>query len=352
MHDLYEGTDVERAEPSAEDVRKLREMFAGYHVSQALYVMAELGIADLLRTGARDSEDLAQTTNSHPPTLYRVLRFLAAQGVLSEVAPHRFALTTVGAPLRSDVSGSVRTLFRYLLTDFHWQPWGRLLETVRTGATPFEQVYGMTSFEYLDQHPEAAALFSQGLSTVTRTSGPAVATAYEFSKVGTVVDVGGSEGQLLAVILQQYPHARGILFDRPTAVSTAHALLTSAGVADRCSITTGSFFEAIPSGGDVYILRHILHDWSDERCLAILRICRATLAPHARLLIIERSVAENAKLPLSVLHADLEMLVMCGGQERTVGQYADLLASACFRLTGAIATGEEPPHAIYEAIPA
>jgi hypothetical protein len=210
----------------------------------------------------------------------------------------------------------------------------------------------MTSFEYLDQHPEAAILFSQGLSTGTLTSGPSLATAYDFSGLGTVVDVGGSEGQVLVAILKRYPHLRGILFDRPSAVSTAQGLLTSAGVADRCSITTGNFFEAIPPDGDAYILRHILHDWSDERCLAILRVCRAELARHARLLVIERSVAEDAQLPSSVLHADLEMLVMCGGQERTKPQYAELLAEAGFRLTDARATGEEPSHTIYEAVPA
>ena len=179
-----------------------------------------------------------------------------------------------------------------------------------------------------------------------------MAAAYDFSKLDTVVDVGGSEGALLAVILKHYPNLRGILFDRPAAVSTAQALLTGAGVADRCSISPGSFFEAIPAGGDAYILRHILHDWSDERCVAILRVCRPTLTPDARLLIIERSVAEDAQLPLSVLHADLEMLVMCGGQERTEAHYAELLRDAGFRLTNAIATGEEPPHTIYEAIPA
>jgi hypothetical protein len=352
MQKMHDRTEAEYVESSADDVRQLREMYAGHHISQALYVMAELGIADLLRNGARDSDELARSTNSHSPTLFRVLRFLAAQGILSEVAPGSFALTTLGAPLRSDVSGSLRPLFRYLLNDFHWLPWGRLLETVRTGATPFGQIYGMTSFEYLDQHPESATLFSQGLSTGTLTSGPITATAYDFSRVGTVVDVGGSEGQLLVAILERYTHLRGILFDRPAAVSTARALLTSAGVASRCSITTGNFFEAIPPDGDAYILRHILHDWSDERCLAILRVCRAALAPHARLLIIERSVAEDAQLPLSVLHADLEMLVMCGGQERTQAQYAELLAEAGFRLTDAIATGEEPSHTVYEAVPA
>jgi len=351
MQELQERSEAQRAEPTADDVRNLREMCAGHHVAQALYVMAELGIADLLRYGARDSDDLAQSTNSHAPTLYRVLRLLTAQGVLAEVAPRRFALTRLGTPLRSDVHGSLRPLFRYLLNDFHWLPWGRLLETVRTGATAFALTYGMTSFDYLDQHPEAAALFSQGLSTITSTAGPAVAAAYDFSRLGTVVDVGGSEGQLLVAILKRYPHLRGILFDRPAAVSTAGALLTSAGVGDRCSIVTGSFFEAIPPGADAYILRHILHDWSDERCLTILRVCRAALAPHARLLIIERSVAADAHLPLSVLHADLEMLVMCGGQERTQVQYDHLLAESGFRMTNAIASGEEPPHIIYEALP-
>lgn len=173
-----------------------------------------------------------------------------------------------------------------------------------------------------------------------------------FSTLDTVVDVGGSEGQLLVAILERYSHLRGILFDRPAAVSTAPALLASAGVSDRCSIVTGSFFECVPSGGDAYILRHILHDWSDEQCLAILHVCREALAPKARLLIVERTMLEDAQIPMNVLHADLEMLVMCGGKERTQAQYARLLADAGFRLTNAVATGEEPPHTIYEAVPA
>jgi hypothetical protein len=210
----------------------------------------------------------------------------------------------------------------------------------------------MTLFDYFDQHPDATALESQAMSSVTAVSGPRTASAYDFSTLGTVVDVGGSEGQLLAAILKRYSHLRGILFDRPAAVSKAPALLGSAGVADRCSIVTGSFFESIPSGGDAYILRHILHDWSDERCRAILHVCRESLAPKARLLIVERTMLEDAEIPMSVLHADLEMLVMCGGQERTQAHYARLLGETGFRLTNAVATGEEPPHNIYEAVPA
>jgi hypothetical protein len=353
MKTLRDPAEVERREPSAEDARKLREMFSGYHVSQALYVMAELGIADLLQEGVWDSDVLARSTQSHAPTLYRIMRFLAGVGVFEEVAPRRFTLTLLGAPLRSNVPGSLRSLFRFWLqSDAHWLPWGRLLETVRTGAPAFELVHGMTIFDYFDQHEDAALLESQAMSSVTAVSGPGTASAYDFSTLGTVVDVGGSEGQLLAAILKRYSHLRGILFDRPAAVSNAPALLASAGVADRCSILTGSFFESIPSGGDAYILRHILHDWSDERCRAILHVCREALAPKARLLIVERTMVENAQIPTSVLQADLEMLVISGGQERTQAHYARLLADCGFRLTNAVATGEEPPHTIYEAVPA
>jgi hypothetical protein len=356
MKTMRDPAEVERRQPSAEDSRKLREMFRGYHVSQALYVVAELGIADLLREGVQDTDDLARSTQSHAPTLYRIMRFLAGLGVFEEVAPRRFELTLLGAPLCSDAPRSLRSLFRFwLLRDAHWLPWGRLLETVRTGATSFDLVHGMTLFDYYDQHPDATAgvslLEAQAMSSVTAVSGPGTASAYDFSTLGTVVDVGGSEGQLLAAILERYSQLRGILFDRPAAVSTAPALLARAGVAVRCSIVTGSFFESVPSDGDAYILRHILHDWSDERCLAILRVCREALPPRARLLIVERTMLEDAQIPMDVLHADLEMLVMCGGKERTRAQYARLLTDAGFRLTNTVATGEEPPHTIYEAIP-
>jgi hypothetical protein len=250
----------------------------------------------------------------------------------------------------------LRSLFRFwLLRDAHWLPWGRLLETVHTGATAFELVHGMTLFDYYDRHSDATAglslLEAQAMSSVTAVSGPGTASAYDFSRLDTVVDVGGSEGQLLVAILKRYSHLRGILFDRPAVVSTAPALLARAGVADRCSIVTGSFFESVPSGGDAYILRHILHDWSDARCLAILHVCRESLPPKAKLLIVERTVEENTQIPMSILHADVEMLVMCGGQERTQAHYARLLTDAGFRLTNAVATGEDPPHTMYESIP-
>jgi hypothetical protein len=347
---MSDPTTVEDGQPSAEDTRKLVEVFGGYRVSQALYVMAELGIADLLRGGPQHGDHLAQATGSHPPTLYRVLRFLAAHGILKEVEPRRFALTSLGAPLRSDVPSSPRASFRHLLSESSWIPWGRLLHAVRTGETPFRLVNEMTSYDHLDQHPEAAALFSQALSAVTVVSGPGTATAYDFSPFRTVVDIGGSQGQLLAAILGRYPHLQGILFDRPAAASAAPAVLAKAGVADRCAIVTGDFFEAIPSGGDAYILRHILHNWSDEQSVAILKVCRAALGTGARLLIIERTVDEDAPMPRSMLEADLQMMVICGGQERTRAQYAALLAEASFHLTDAMPTGEQPPHTLYEAV--
>jgi O-methyltransferase domain/Dimerisation domain len=349
---MPDPTAVEDGQPTGEDARKFAELFAGYRVSQSLYVMAELGIADLLRDGPRDSDDLAQATEAHPPTLYRVLRFLAAHGILEEVVPHRFALTSLGTMLRSDVRGSRRASTRMQLQEAQWRPWGHLLQTVRTGETAFDLVHGMTFFERLDHHPEEAVLFSQAMSTVTAFSGGGTAIAYDFAAIGTLVDIGRSQGQLLAAILGRYQHLQGVLFDRPAAISTAPALLAEAGVADRCEIVPGSFFETVPSGGDAYILRHILHDWSDEACVAILKVCRAAVAPESRLLIIERTVASDGQTPLSVLYADLEMLVNVGGQERTRDQYSTLLAAADFRLTDAIPTGEQPPHMIYEAVPA
>jgi len=176
MVTMHDPAASGRDRPSAQDARRLQEFFGGYRVSQAIYVMAELGIADLLRDGAQDSDNLAHATESHPPTLYRVLRFLAAHGILEEVAPHRFALTSLGAPLRSEVPGSPRALVRHLLSERSWAPWGRLLDPVRTGETPFGLVHGMTSFDHLDQHAEAAVLFSQALSTATVVSGSGTAT--------------------------------------------------------------------------------------------------------------------------------------------------------------------------------
>jgi O-methyltransferase domain len=305
-------------------------------MSQAVYVATRLGIPDLLADGPRDIEELAHETGSHLPSLRRVLAALAAVGVLDKIGPCRFALTDVGGGLRTGVPGSVRPAVLFLLNESHWRPWGHLLHTVRTGQTAFEHAHGASLFEYLARHPEEADLFNKGMAGNSPAHARLVAAAYDFSRMSLVVDVAGGRGRLLATILESNPHLRGILFDLPRIVEDARQLINDAGVADRCEFVGGNFFEAVPEGGNAYILRNIIHDWEDDQAVAILTTCRRAMADGARLILVERYVAEDPREAPLVHHADLEMLVNVGGLERTTDEYGKLLARCGLRLVQTI----------------
>jgi hypothetical protein len=233
-------------------------------------VAARLGIPDLLAEGPRDVEELAHETGSHAPSLHRVLAALASVGVLDKVGPRQFALTEVGFGLRTGVPGSARPSVLFLLNESHWRPWGHLLQTVRTGRTAFELAHGVGLFEFLAQHPVEADLFNKGMAGNSPAHARLVASSYDFSQLRMVVDVAGGRGRLLATILESNAHLRGILFDLPQVIEDARQVIGDAGVADRCAFAGGSFFEAVPEGGDAYILRNIIHDWQDDQAVAIL----------------------------------------------------------------------------------
>ena len=272
--------------------------------------------------------------------------------MLDKVGPQRFALTSVGARLRTGVPGSLRPSVLFLLNESHWRPWGHLLHTVRTGETAFDHVHGTGLFDYLAGHPEVAALFNAGMLGNSPDHARLVAATYDFSRMSLVVDVGGGRGRLLATILERNPRLRGILFDQPHVIEDARQILDEAGVADRCELVGGSFFDAVPAGGDAYILRNIIHDWEDDQAVAILTTCRRAMADGARLLLVERYLATDPHEALLVLHADLEMLVNVGGRERTTDEYATLLARSGLRLTKTISLGTTPAamgHHLIEA---
>jgi hypothetical protein len=337
---------------SPAQLRELQRLLSGYRVSQAIYVAAELGIADRLTDGPKGSDELALATGAHAPSLERVLRFLAGVGLLSEVAPGRFALTPLGAGLRADVPGSLRPMTLLLLGESHWRPWGHLLHSVRTGETAFHHVHGMGLFDYLGQHPDTAAVFHDAMTANTAMSGTAVTSAYDFSGVERLVDVGGGHGLLLATVLWAYPTMRGVLFDVPTVAAGAAAVLEEAGVADRCEIVGGNFFEAVAPGGDAYILRQIIHDWNDAKAAAILRNCRSAMRQSGRLLVVERAVGADLREGLPVLHLDLQMLVNVGGLQRTEAEYGALFAEAGFRLTRVVPLGDAAQFSVFEGAPA
>jgi hypothetical protein len=309
---------------------EIRRLVEGYQVSQAIHVAATLGLADLLARGARASDELAEATGTHAGSLYRLLRALASVGVLREL-DRRFELTPLGEPLRSDVPDSIAGWAAFIGRPYHWQAWAELLHSVRTGENAFQHVHGTDVWTYRAARPEESAIFDRAMTSLSRQSNEAVLAAYDFDQFKTLVDVGGGNGALLAAVLAGHPKLRGVLFDQPHVVSGAQTILESAGVADRCLIISGSFFDSVPDGGDGYILSRVIHDWEDEESVRILRNVRRAIAEDGRLVLIERVLGppnegRDAKF------RDLLMLVSPGGRERTREEYADLLQQSGFAL--------------------
>jgi SAM-dependent methyltransferase len=323
-------------------------MTSGHVIAQALYVVAELGVADLLTTGPRNSAEIAQAVGAHPPTLYRVLRTLASLGVFVEQEDQTFGLTPLGATLRSDVPGSVRA-WALVNCGFSWRAYGELLYSVKTGQPGFERAYGMSVFEYTARHPEAMAVFGKMLIEFSEKEVAAVASAYSLSDVKWLVDVGGGSGNLLAALVEANPHMRGTVFERPPVAEAAVQWLHAAGLSHRCDVLEGDFFESVPTGGDVYVLSHVIHDWDEAHCLMLLENCRRAMGPAGRLLIVEMVLpGPNEPSPGRLL--DLIMLANTPrGQERTIEEYRDLLGRADFRLTRIVPTAS--PVSVIEAIP-
>jgi O-methyltransferase domain len=266
------------------------------------------------------------------------------------MAPRQFALTGLGAGLRADVSGSVRSIVLMLLDESKWEAWGRLMYSVRTGETAFDHVHGIGMFDYLHAHPDSAAIFNAAMTSNTAQSGAGITGAYDFSGIRRLVDVGGGHGLLLATVLQGYPAMHGVLFDRPEVTAGAAALLEEAGVAERCEVVSGDFFAAV-APGDAYILRQIVHDWDDARATAILANCRRTMQGPGRVLVVERAIASDYRQALQVLHIDLEMLVNLGGLQRTEAEYRALFAAAGLQLSAVVPLGDPQQFSVFEGVP-
>jgi len=322
-------------------------MMTGYWVSQSIYIAAKLGVADLLADGPRPVEALATATESHAPSLYRVLRALASVGIFTEESPHTFALTPIASLLRTGTPDSMAAL-AIMYAEEQYRAWGNALHSVRTGETAFEHHFGMSYFAYLAQHPASDRVFNQAMTGYTHQVASAVADTYDFSAFGSVVDVGGSYGTLLAAILQRNPTARGILFDQPHVAAAAGEQLAKNGVAERCTTVGGDFFVEIPAGGDVYLLAQILHDWDDERSTAILRQCRRAIPEYGKLLVIEL-VLPPGEEPFIGKWLDLHMLVLLGARERTEAEYGALFRDTGFELTRVVPTPAGP--SVVEAVP-
>ena len=315
---------------------QLIQMGTGYWVSRLVGAAASLGLADHLANGPKSAADLAGPTGTNPRALHRLMRSLAGLGILSQDGGDKFALTELGDALRSDAPGSARSTILAMGT-WMWKAFGEFQYSLETGKTAMEKVFGMPVFDYLAQHPKESAQFSEAMVGIHGPEPPAVAEAYDFSSVGSIVDVGGATGNMLAHILARYPQPRGVLFDRSHVVAEAPALLRSRGVEDRVSIEPGNFFEHVPPGGDVYILSHIIHDWNQDQCLTILGNCRKALKPGARLLIVEFVLPEGNTPHFGKL-VDMVMLAIPGGEERTAAEYDTLLKTAGLKMTRVVPT--------------
>lgn len=321
---------------SPQPANSLLQMMTGYWCSQAIYVAAKLGIADLLVDGPMRCQDLAAATHSHAPSLQRVLRALASVGVFTESAPQQYALTPMAALLQTTAPGSMHAL-AIVYGDELFRAWGDFLYSVQTGQPAFEHHFGTGPFDYYAQHPEADRKFNEAMIGYSNQVASAVVAGYDFAPFGAVVDVGGGYGTILAAILHAHRTAQGILFDLPHVVADAEGFLTAAGVASRCTRVGGDFFEAVPPGGDAYLLSQILHDWDDERSVAILKQCRQAMPEHGKLLVVE-IVAPSGEEPSFGKWLDLHMLAITGGRERTAGEYDTLFQATGFALTRVIPT--------------
>jgi O-methyltransferase domain/Dimerisation domain len=323
----------------------LQQMSNGYWGTQILSVAATLGIADLLADGPQGVEALAAATDTHAPSLHRLMRALSGLGVVKEIKSGVYETTPLGECLGSGSPDALRA--RAILNGGLWYTaWGGLLHSVRTGQTAFDHMTGKTFFEYLAADGEATDVFNEAMASSTEGAASAVARTYDFSGARTIVDVGGGTGMFLAGILRANPQAQGVLLERPDAATTADELLGSVGMRQRCNVVAGNFFTAVPAGGDVYILSWVLHDWDDERSIAILGNCRQAMTPDARLLVIEQVIPPGNEPSLSKLY-DLHMLVLSGGRERCEDEYRDLLAAAGLDLVRIIPT--DVPRSIIEA---
>ncbi len=319
--------------------QQLDQMITGYWTSQAIYAAAKFGIADLLKDGSRSVEQLAEASSTNADALYRVLRALASIGIFAESRPKEFSLTPLAEPLRSDVEGSKRAL-ALMSGDEQFQAWSEIAYSIQTGNTAFEKVFGKPIFDYLSEKSEKARIFDAAMTGIHGRETGDVLDAYDFSGIEVLADIGGGNGSNIMSILQQHPTMKGVLFDLPHVVERAQEQIEAAGVSDRCQLIGGNFFESVPQGADAYLMRHIVHDWDDEKSLTILRNCHSAMPADGKLLVVE-SVIPPGNQPFAGKFLDLVMLLIPGGKERTAAEYRTLFNEAGFELARIVPTNTE-----------
>jgi hypothetical protein len=324
------------------------QLLNGAHVAGAVACLAQLGIPDLVEAGPRSTEDLANQVAAQPQALYRLMRATASVGVLSEGPDGKFSETPMSAVLRRNANPSLRGLAIMGGREWHGRGWSHLEYCVRTGKQALDHIYGLHTFEFFKQHPEEARIFDDTMTGLSMIDGPAVANAYNFDGIRSIVDVGGGHGALLAVILARNPQIQGTLYDAPHVVEGAmNGPLQP--LKERCVFTSGDMFSSIPSGADAYIMKHIIHDWPDDLCCKILKACRENVNQGGKLLVVDSVIRPGNEFSPSKF-LDLQMLIFPGGRERTEQEFRDLFAAAGWRLTRIIPTAAA--DSIVEGVPA
>lgn len=309
------------------DRLELMQMTIGYWVSKSIYCAARLKIADQLAQGPRTTAQLAAGAGCHEESLHRLLRALASLGIFRETKARTFELTPKAELLRSDNPEGIRE-FAVMANDMLFEAWGDILHSVRTGEGAVQKRFGTGFFEMLSKDPEAAATFDRAMEQIHGAEAQLMLEFYDWKRFRHIVDVGGGSGHTLYSILEACPDARGTLFDLPGVVERART--SNHASAKRCAFEGGSFFETIAPGGDCYFMRHILHDWSDEDSVRILRACRKAMRPGTPLLVVEKAIPEGNDPEFAKL-LDMNMLAI-GGKERTLAQYEQLFAATGFEL--------------------
>ena len=326
----------------------LGQILSGKQVAYSLSAVAQLGVADHMSAAPMPVEEIADAVGANAPSLYRVMRLLTSMGVFKEEPGKRFSLTPAGELLKSETPSSMR--YTAMMFGDHWttRAYEHFADCVRTGQDGVTKAYGKNIFDVLAEHPKELATFQSAMTSSSTLAGDAVVNAYDFSGIQRIADVGGGHGALLASILRHYPDMQGILFDRAEIVGAVTAEQFS-GCDDRISLESGSFFERVPEGCDAFIMKHIIHDWSDEHCRTILSLMREKLVSNGRVLLCEMVVTDEPEpSPAKIL--DIEMLlVTVGGKERTKDEFAELFASCGFRLNRIVPT--ERPICVIEALP-
>lgn len=316
----------------------INKMLVGGWITQGIYVAAELGIADLLIDGPKTAKELAAQTATHDQSLYRVLRALASDGIFSEDTENGFSLTPMAEFLRSDHPHSSRA-FAIMAGAELYKAWGRLLRAVQTGKEVMEETFGRKFFQYMTDHPDRHRIYDAAMTSIHDSETQPMLDTYDFSGFNKIVDIGGGNGSLLSAILNKHSNCTGILFDLPQVVNSARQTIESSGLSDRCEIIGGDFFDSVPANCDLYLMRHVIHDWQDEPAITILSNCQKAMNPDSKVLLIE-NIIHSDNTPCFSKWLDLMMLLV-DGRERTQEQYNRLFSEAGLKLNRIIPTASE-----------